>query len=120
MSKTRGVFLAVLFSLMLVAMFKGCVATAEPYTDGWTKTYGGMSFDEARALVQTSDGGYALAGSTLSFGAGSSDFWLVKTDASGVIPEFPLHVILAALLVVTSLAVILSKRKFRGKTIKPC
>jgi len=49
----------------------------------WNKTYGGTNFDYARALVQTSDGGYALAGATNSFGAGSTDFWLVKTDASG-------------------------------------
>ncbi|MCJ7423598.1 hypothetical protein MUP01_04930 [Candidatus Bathyarchaeota archaeon] len=56
-------------------------------TDGsgnasWNKTYGGTSIDEARDLVQTSDGGYALAGYTYSYGAGQSDFWLVKTGAS--------------------------------------
>jgi hypothetical protein len=49
----------------------------------WSKTYGGWDNDWASALVQTTDGGYALAGATHSFGAGSSDFWLVKTDASG-------------------------------------
>ena len=46
----------------------------------WNKTYGGTGADLAYALVQTSDGGFALAGYTYSFGAGSSDFWLVKTD----------------------------------------
>jgi hypothetical protein len=49
----------------------------------WNKTYGGTNTEEARALVQTVDGGYALAGYTVSFGAGSGDFWLVKTDAVG-------------------------------------
>jgi hypothetical protein len=49
----------------------------------WNKTYGGTILDEACALVQTSDGGYALAGRTASFGAGRTDFWLVKTDSTG-------------------------------------
>jgi hypothetical protein len=49
----------------------------------WNGTYGGTSFDFASSLVATSDGGYALAGRTESHIAGYSDFWLVKTDASG-------------------------------------
>jgi predicted secreted protein len=49
----------------------------------WSKTYGGAGKDVAYAFVQTSDGGYALAGSTNSLGAGSYDLWLVKTDSSG-------------------------------------
>jgi len=49
----------------------------------WDKTYGGVSGDEALSVVQTSDGGYAIAGRTTSFGASSSDFWLVKTDPAG-------------------------------------
>ncbi len=49
----------------------------------WDKTFGGSDWDWANALVQTADGGYALGGYTLSKGAGSWDFWLVKTDARG-------------------------------------
>jgi len=49
----------------------------------WNKTYGGTSDDRAFSMVQTVDGGYALAGDTWSFGAGGSDFWLVKTDSAG-------------------------------------
>jgi len=49
----------------------------------WNKTYGGTGYDVASALVQTSDGGYALAGGTYSFGAGNYDFWLIRTDTSG-------------------------------------
>ncbi len=49
----------------------------------WNKTYGGASRDEARSMIQTSDGGYALAGYTNSLGAGNWDFWLVKTDSTG-------------------------------------
>lgn len=49
----------------------------------WNKTYGGTLLDAANSVQQTSDGGYVLAGYTYSFGAGGSDFLLVKTDAAG-------------------------------------
>ena len=49
----------------------------------WNKKYGGMNNDNASSIIATNDGGYALVGSTASFGAGSADFWLVKTDAEG-------------------------------------
>jgi hypothetical protein len=49
----------------------------------WSKTYGGANVEWATSLVQTSDGGYAIAGYTTSFGGGGLDFWLVKTDAEG-------------------------------------
>jgi FlaG/FlaF family flagellin (archaellin) len=51
----------------------------------WNQTYGGTGTDRARSLVETSDRGYAIAGYTLSFGAGGYDGWLVKTDASGTV-----------------------------------
>jgi hypothetical protein len=49
----------------------------------WTKTYGGTNDDTAFSVQQTSDGGYIVAGYTYSFGAGYSDFFLIKTDANG-------------------------------------
>ena len=49
----------------------------------WNRTFGGISDDEARSVQQTSDGGYMLAGITWSYGLGSGDFWLVKTDSNG-------------------------------------
>ena len=50
---------------------------------GWERTYGGSDFDYGSAVVQTSDGGYIIAGRTESFGAGSYDVYLVKTDGDG-------------------------------------
>jgi hypothetical protein len=47
------------------------------------RTYGGAGTNELFSIVQTSDGGFALAGHTDSFGVGGSDFWLVKTDSAG-------------------------------------
>jgi len=49
----------------------------------WAKTYGGTGNDHAFSIQQTSDGGYIVAGETRSFGAGSWDVFLVKTDANG-------------------------------------
>jgi len=49
----------------------------------WTKTIGGESWDWGASLIQTSDGGYAIAGYTQSFGAGSGDVYVVKLDANG-------------------------------------
>ena len=49
----------------------------------WTKTIGGPSDDNGRSIVQTPDGGFAIAGWTNSFGAGGSDFYVVRLDANG-------------------------------------
>jgi len=49
----------------------------------WTKTIGGPDFDVGNSLIQTSDGGYAIAGSTQSFSAGGQDVYVVKLDANG-------------------------------------
>ena len=49
----------------------------------WNRTYGGSFNDRAYSVVTTINGGYALAGSTNSFGSGSADVWLVKVDPLG-------------------------------------
>lgn len=58
----------------------------------WTKVYGGTGDDEARAIEQTADGGYIIAGSTTSTdgdikgfhtGAVGADMLILKLDTSG-------------------------------------
>ncbi len=49
----------------------------------WNQTYGGEDGDRVYSLIQTADGGYALAGRTWSFDVGASDSWLIKVDSSG-------------------------------------
>jgi hypothetical protein len=49
----------------------------------WAKTYGGSREDFASSVQKTSDGGFIVTGRSWSFGAGSGDFLLIKTDASG-------------------------------------
>ncbi len=49
----------------------------------WNKTYGGESFDEGLWIEHTSDGGYIITGYAKSYGNGTSDVWLIKTDENG-------------------------------------
>jgi hypothetical protein len=49
----------------------------------WAKIYGGTYYDVASSVQQTSDGGYIVVGTTESFGVGSADILLIKTDANG-------------------------------------
>jgi hypothetical protein len=111
---SKKLFLAsttVLFVLVSL-LFIGSV---EASSEIWSQTYGGTSSDEAEAMVQTSDGGYALAGDTSSFGAGGYDAWLVKTDEYGI-PEFPSWIILP-LLLITTLAAIIGKQRLLRKSV---
>ncbi|KPL10327.1 hypothetical protein AMJ71_03520, partial [candidate division TA06 bacterium SM1_40] len=47
------------------------------------QTFGGVDKDEGYSAVETSDGGFIVAGRTFSFGAGESDVYLIRTDAAG-------------------------------------
>ena len=52
--------------------------------------YGGDETDTALNLTRTTDGGYLIAGSTRSFGPGSTfNAYVVKTDADGLSDETP-------------------------------
>ncbi len=48
----------------------------------WTQSY---NFSCARAVISTTDGGYALAGTWKDVIRGDSDAWLVKTNDQGAI-----------------------------------
>ena len=49
----------------------------------WSKTYGDSLLDYGYAVQQTFDGGYIVAGWTISFGAGGRDVYLIKTNSVG-------------------------------------
>ncbi|MCL0079289.1 hypothetical protein M1O18_00015 [Dehalococcoidia bacterium] len=59
------------------------VKTDPDGNEQWSRTFGGYWWEGASSVQQTACGGFIIAGSTSSFGAGQADFWLVKTDPDG-------------------------------------
>ncbi len=49
----------------------------------WYQTYGGDNNENGYSVQLTIDGGFVIVGETYSFGAGSYDVYLIKTDAKG-------------------------------------
>ena len=49
----------------------------------WNRDYGGLEDDYGMKVIQTSDGGYLISGTTESYGANLRDIWLLKTNSTG-------------------------------------
>jgi len=83
MKYKRIIFISLLLSLIgLMYLFIFAEKEVSPILT-WDRTYGGSDNDAARSLIQTTDGGYALARVTLSKGAAGADLWVIKLDSQG-------------------------------------
>jgi|ERR1035437_7894107 hypothetical protein len=57
----------------------------------WAKCYGGYGAEVPSQIIQATDGGFIVLGSTTADGGevtglhGLSDFWVIKTDANGIL-----------------------------------
>jgi len=94
----------------------------------WNKTYDGTGNnwgdDWTYSVIAASDGGYALAGAAslvnhIDFEHGQqlhSDFWFVKTDEWGVVPEYSSWLVPALVLTATAFILINRKRLLRTRS----
>lgn len=59
------------------------IRTDSSGTYQWSKSFGGTAYDMGDCVIPTTDGGYAIAGNTMSFGFGHTDAYIIKTDSTG-------------------------------------
>ncbi|MBN4052270.1 MAG: hypothetical protein COC01_04550 [Bacteroidetes bacterium] len=80
-----------LVTYLIAFLFFTLSSTAQNSLIEWEKTYGGQSWEEGNAIVQTSDGGYIIAGWTYSNDGdvlgflGAQDYWIIKLDKDGAL-----------------------------------
>ncbi|PIT94800.1 secretion protein, partial [Candidatus Falkowbacteria bacterium CG10_big_fil_rev_8_21_14_0_10_39_9] len=83
----KKLFLLILFSGLY--LFHLEVIEAQTPNIEWQECLGDTGSDVAITIIQTSDGGYAIAGSTKSINGnvsgnhGEADYWVVKINSSG-------------------------------------
>jgi len=71
------IFFLVFFIVLLLQL------SATNVYPGWFKHYGGTNTDSPKSIQQTSDGGYIVAGNTMSYTYGSQDYCLYKLNSNG-------------------------------------
>lgn len=68
---------------VVALLLTAATAIAQPAPDTlWTRRYGGDHSDRIRDLQETADGGYILAGYSLSYST-DTRYWVIRTNSAG-------------------------------------
>ena len=90
------------------------VKTNENGNTMWTASYGGSQDEHGHSVLETSDGGYVIAGATRSYGEGAGDVWLIKVGGEWYEPVPTLSewgmIIMALILLAFSTVAIIRRR----------
>lgn len=81
----KKISLRIVLSGMIVIGIALLIPASCAPVEEWNMTFGANDYDYAFSVEQTQDGGYIIAGSTNSYGAGGQDAWLIKTNPDGKI-----------------------------------
>jgi hypothetical protein len=71
------------YTLLLAVFIFSTVTVPQAPDTLWTRKIGGTGIDVGNEIIQTSDGGFVIAGYTTSFGAIQRDSYIIKLDSSG-------------------------------------
>lgn len=72
-------------NLLFLLLISTCSIQFTNTQSQWQRTIGGTNHDQANCIINTNDGGYAIAGLTFSYAAGFEDIYVVKLTTSGSI-----------------------------------
>ncbi len=86
MVKMKGLtFIVINFILILIIfIFSSCEKRSTDTALTFTMAFGDSKSDGGNSVIQTSDKGYLITGSTRSYGAGNLDVYMIKTYANGI------------------------------------
>ena len=70
-------------TIIIIFLFFLFSCSEEDVIKKWEKCFGGSEDDIGYSLIDTKDNKYVVVGMTESYGAGSSDLFIIKTDEDG-------------------------------------
>ena len=73
-----------LLYLILLGIISATAQNPNGWDTAWVRSFGGPSIDIGKDIKETSDKGFIIAGTSSTFGAGNTSFYIIKTDSLGL------------------------------------